>query len=739
MEKTPLYNTRIIKIFAEYISEYHPLVDIVPILDYAGITTYQLDDEAHWFTQRQVDRFYEILVKTIGDPDLARKAGQCASFSKAGGAVSQYTLGFMTPSAAYTFLGKLYPHMSRGSTIKTRKVSSTKVEVVAIQNPGVTEKPYQCENRLGTFEGIAKLFTNELAKIEHTTCMHISHGDRCIYNITWKTTPSFIWKRIANYSYLLCLIICLILFFALPGGYSAMAIFSLILVVMGISLYQVHLEKNELATSFKNHCDTSSSLLDEINTRYNNAILVREIGKATSMIPDIDNLLPVIMKLIEKHLDFNHGMIMLADSEKTQLIYKAGFGNDPKMMTGSVEIKYHIDKPESKSAVIKAFLEQKSCLIDDINKVEVDFPDRSKNTFKHRGINLFMCVPIVFENESLGVLMVDNTISKRALLESDMSLMAGTASQIAVSITNASYFLKMRQSEERFRELAESLPETVYEADTQGTLTFANGNAFDRFGYTPQDFARGLNALDMVVPEDHGRALDNFQRVMKGEHIDSIEYTFRRNDGGTFSGIMHSTVIIHDGKPAGLRGIMIDNTRRKRIEEALRESEENYRRLYESSPAVLYQVDFRTGKFLKANDIACEYFGCSHEEIISHSPYDILTDESKQLLLERLNKMSLGEKVTETPEYEVIDKNGRRWWVQLSSKNIYDSEGLMGADVVGHDITSRKRAEEELRASQQQLRSLAGRLEQIREEERVMISREIHDVMGGGLTGLKMD
>jgi PAS domain S-box-containing protein len=58
--------------------------------------------------------------------------------------------------------------------------------------------------------------------------------------------------------------------------------------------------------------------------------------------------------------------------------------------------------------------------------------------------------------------------------------------------------------------------------------------------------------------------------------------------------------------------------------------------------------------------------------------------------------MSLGEKVTENPEYEVMDKDGRRWWLQLSSKNIYDEEGLAGADVVAHDITARKQAEEKL-------------------------------------------
>jgi PAS domain S-box-containing protein len=51
----------------------------------------------------------------------------------------------------------------------------------------------------------------------------------------------------------------------------------------------------------------------------------------------------------------------------------------------------------------------------------------------------------------------------------------------------------------------------------------------------------------------------------------------------------------------------------------------------------------------------------------------------------------MGDKVPEDPEYEIVDKNGKRRWVQLNSKNIYDSEGLAGADVVAHDITDRKR------------------------------------------------
>jgi PAS domain S-box-containing protein len=144
----------------------------------------------------------------------------------------------------------------------------------------------------------------------------------------------------------------------------------------------------------------------------------------------------------------------------------------------------------------------------------------------------------------------------------------------------------------------------------------------------------------------------------------------------------------------------------KRMGEALRESDANYRQLFDDSPTAIYQIDFRTGKFLKANDVVCEYLGCRQEDITSLTPYDFMTQESQKLFLERLNKMALCDKVPEDPEYEMVDKNGKRRWLQLSSKNIYDSEGLAGADVVAHDITERKRAEEALRESEEKYREL---------------------------------
>jgi PAS domain-containing protein len=69
-------------------------------------------------------------------------------------------------------------------------------------------------------------------------------------------------------------------------------------------------------------------------------------------------------------------------------------------------------------------------------------------------------------------------------------------------------------SEARFRELAESLPEVVYEIDTQATLTFCNNAAFDFFGITREEFERGINVLDYMTPEERERTITNIGRIM---------------------------------------------------------------------------------------------------------------------------------------------------------------------------------------------------------------------------------
>ncbi|MHB8909498.1 MAG: PAS domain S-box protein [Syntrophales bacterium] len=212
-----------------------------------------------------------------------------------------------------------------------------------------------------------------------------------------------------------------------------------------------------------------------------------------------------------------------------------------------------------------------------------------------------------------------------------------------------------------------------------------------------------------VFPDLPQKWRDVHQRVLAGAVEGNDEDIYVRADGSVdWTRWTCRPWYESDGS---IGGIIVDTeviTDRKRAEEALRKSEENYRQLFENAPTAIYKIDFTTGKFLKANDVVCEFLGCSQGDITSLSPYDIMTDESKQLLSERLRIIASGGAVVEDPEYEIIDKKGKRRWLQLHSKNIYDKTGsVIGADVVASEITDLKRAEEELRASEEKYRLLA--------------------------------
>jgi len=262
----------------------------------------------------------------------------------------------------------------------------------------------------------------------------------------------------------------------------------------------------------------------------------------------------------------------------------------------------------------------------------------------------------------------------------------------------------LRQSEERYRRITENMNDLLVELDAQGILKYVSPSHRSILGYDSEELV-GSSAFDGIHPEDREQTMANYMDGVRREADCEAEYRYRCKDG-TYLWV-HSSghpLFGSDGKHIGFIISSHDVTDRKKAEEALQESETNYRRLFNNAPAAIYQVDFRTGKYLKANEIVCEFFGCTQKEITSLSPADLLTDQSKQLFAQRLRKISLGEPVTDTPEYEFIDESGKHRWLQLNVKNIYDSEGLMiGADVVAHEITERKQAEEALQEAQRRL------------------------------------
>jgi hypothetical protein len=238
---TPLYNSRIILVYLEYLKKYYPGVEIDTLLEYAGITRYEIEDPGQWFNQDQTDRFHKILVEKTVNPNISREVGQFTASSEKLGVAKQYALGFMKLSSVYLMAGKLANSLTRGSELKAKKLSANKAEIISIPKPGVEEKPYQCENRIGTLESLPKLFNEAVAKIEHSLCFH-KGGACCRYIVTWPKTPSLTWMRIRRYSLLFGLLLVLMSYFFISPQLSTTVVLSCTFLYLVVLLSAEHIE-----------------------------------------------------------------------------------------------------------------------------------------------------------------------------------------------------------------------------------------------------------------------------------------------------------------------------------------------------------------------------------------------------------------------------------------------------------------------------------------------------------------
>jgi len=511
MYDIPLYNSRILKSYVEYLNRYLPDIDIAPLLKYADIETYQLDDEGHWLTQSQVDRFHAVLAKTTQDPDISRKVGRFSVASRASGALGQYLLGFINPATAYGVLEKINARLSRGAVLKTKTIGADKIEAKAVVQAGVVEKPYQCHNRLGGLEALAKLSTNKFARIEHPVCIH-KGGDCCLYIISWEKTRAFSWKRIRNYSFILGFLLCIMSLGFLDPVYWDTLVFSYIIMAIGATLYVESLEKKDLLANIQNQGDAADRLLDQINKRYNEALLIQEIGQASSIILEVDKLLRFIMESLEKRLDFDRGMIMLANRQKDCLVYTVSYGYNPKDENYLKSIKFHLDNPLSKGVAVEAFRKQKPILVNDVSEIEKTLSAKSLDFVRTMSSQSFICVPIVDKGESMGILIVDNVQSKKPLSQTEMSLLMGIAPQIGISINNALVYQKIRESEVRFRSLSENAPDIIYTLGINGEFTYANPAIETILGYRPEEVI-GKYFVDIARKEDVSKYIKAFKQV----------------------------------------------------------------------------------------------------------------------------------------------------------------------------------------------------------------------------------
>jgi two-component system, cell cycle sensor histidine kinase and response regulator CckA len=347
---------------------------------------------------------------------------------------------------------------------------------------------------------------------------------------------------------------------------------------------------------------------------------------------------------------------------------------------------------------------------EDKNELQARFP--TLLTAFETGLRSVIVVPLISKDQVIGAIHFRSS-KPYAYSDQDLKLAESIASQITGAIANAQLFIERKRSEEalrksegKYRELTDFLPETIFECDENGKLLFTNRYGFEVFGYTQEDFNKGLNIFQMIIPEDRGKAKQNIQRLFREEKLFGTEYTGLRKDGSTFPAIISSNLIFREHRPAGLRGIVIDITERKRAEASRRESEERYRTILENIEDGYYEVDL-PGNFTFFNDPVCRLYGFSKDELMGMNDRQYTDKENAKKLYQTFNKVYKTGEPTKGFDWEIIRKDGTKRYIEASVSLVKNPSGQpIGFRGIVRDITERKQAEEGLKDSEERYRKL---------------------------------
>jgi PAS domain S-box-containing protein len=219
----------------------------------------------------------------------------------------------------------------------------------------------------------------------------------------------------------------------------------------------------------------------------------------------------------------------------------------------------------------------------------------------------------------------------------------------------------------------------------------------------------------------------NMRRTLVRGSVKDIEYTLLRADGSEFHAELSTSLVKNaSGNPTGFIAVTRDITDRKKVEDALRQSEERYRSLVQDTRAGIACIDLQ-GKFTFVNRALCEMTGYLAEELLGRPFADFLHPDDRAGILRLFAGYSASGRPVLDLEFGVAKKSGHFIDMCASATPIKSNGGTAGFSAIITDITERKHAEERLLAYQRELRSLAAKLSLAEERERRRIARAVHD------------
>jgi PAS domain S-box-containing protein len=298
---------------------------------------------------------------------------------------------------------------------------------------------------------------------------------------------------------------------------------------------------------------------------------------------------------------------------------------------------------------------------------------------------------------------------------------------------------KLRRSEERFRALVENSHEVTGLLDREGRWLYVSASVRRLLGFEPEEVLAWGRFGSRIHPHDLGPMRETFREVAEGRvPAGRLEFRAQHKDGSWHHFEVFGVNRLDDPNVQAIVMNYREITEQKRAEDALRRSEGRFRALVENSYEVVALFD-RNGRWIYVSPSVLPLWGYTPGEMLAtrRIAERVHPDEIESVRRSFFTLVDSPGAVFRV-EFRARQKNGSWRNVEAVAVNRLDDPSV-GAVVANlRDITERKQAEEELRRAYEEHRSLAARMEKVREEEASRIARELHDQTGQALTAIKI-
>ena len=340
-----------------------------------------------------------------------------------------------------------------------------------------------------------------------------------------------------------------------------------------------------------------------------------------------------------------------------------------------------------------------------------------------------MSVPIKRGDEVIGLLSVQS-YAIHAYDQAALRNLVALAEHCGEAINRIRAEEALRESESFRRTIFESEPECVKVVGRDFTLLDMNPAGLEMIGASSREQVIGQSVLTLIAPQWREVFTEMHQRVLRGDSV-VAEFEICGLDGVRRWMETHAVPLrSSESLVVGQLAVTRDITERRRVEKALRESEERYRELFDNSRDAIYVHDLN-GRYVSVNQAAERLTGFTREEIIGKHYSNFIGPRYLKNARENFC-LKFDVPIETTYEAEVVCKSGRRTPVEVSSRMIYKDGMVIGVQGTVRDITERKRAEDVLQ-------TYSRRLIEAQEAERQKIARELHDEIGQVLTAVNLN